>query len=1091
MRVRCQPIIFFIFCLCFLVTKTQGQAIFVGPVTGTINTCLGTPSVSPNIQQFTVSGVNLTGALTATAPADFEVSASAISGYGPSVTMTINGAVTGTVYVRAAAAGTIGLKVDNIVLTSTNAITQSAGVVATVNPLPIVDPVGDQTITAGAATTAVNFTGTGQIYSWTNNTPGIGLAASGSGDIPSFTAVNNTGLAQMATITVTPKQAEFFYTANLFGSVSMVNSATNTLVSYLAVPGGIYYTKTMVSPDGKYIYVQNLGQTIPVIDAKTNTLINSILLPAGRYAGITELSPDGSKLFTVDGNGVLVFSTATNNLIATINFPTGGAPAIFSADGSHMYVAGTNANNIKVINTSTYQVEATITGVNGPGVIAITPDNKFIYAANIYGSNIYVINTSTNTVIANIPLLGAPYDLKITANGKKVYVTSPGINVVSIIDVATNTVIPVGVGLTPQQMAVSRDGKYIYVANKASGAISIIDGTTNRVLSSSMSIGDSPIYLTLSPDNSRLYVSEDNTDIVKVINTLTNTVIAKVSVGGGRPILGTLSFSHDNDCDGSPVTFTITVNPPPPTINVVGSPGSATTGYGVASVAGSFTLTGLSLQGPVTITPPAGFEVSTDNINFSPTLTIPGSGNLASTMIYTRLSALTNAGTYAGNVVLSSPGALSVNVAIPNSVVNPQPIIITGTYVKTYGDVLTNSTLYYNTPGVNFNNPAFKNGNSFNSIDIAFSAGNSATDAAGTYPNAEILSNLTGRNGYLSSNYTVTYTPIDVVILPAALTITANRVTKPYGAALTNTTSSTNFTVDGIKNGETVGGISISYGAGAAASAAVGTYPGSVGASAAAGGTFSPTNYDITYVPAELEVTPPLPPVITISSNPQPVNTVYGTPSAPTNFNISAINLLSGVVVTAPPGFEVSTNNVNFSGTVTIGSVGSLNSAPVYIRLAAITNVGTYTGNIALTSGLSITNVTMPNSSVITALLTISAINETKDYGDVLTNSTSSNKFTITAGSLKNGNTITSAAIVYGLGGNARAIYSLYVNAITITGVNGANGFLESNYSINYQPANINVFPASLVITANNASKIYGATLSGGPAASNLLLPRA
>jgi gliding motility-associated-like protein len=1081
MRVKCLPIILVIFFLCFLFTKTQGQSIFVGPVTGTITVCVGTPSVSPDIQQFTVSGVNLTSAVTATAPADFEVSTSATGGYGASVTMNINGAVTGTVYVRAAAVGTPGLKVANIVLTSTNAITQNAGVVATVNPLPTVNAVSNQTVLAGAATTAVNFTGTGQIYSWINNTPGIGLAASGSGDIPSFTAINNTGLTQTATVTVTPKQASYFYAANLFGSVSMVNSVANTLVSTLIVPGGFYYTKTIVSPNGKYVYVQNLLSSIPVIDAKTNTLVNSILLPAGRYAGIMEMSPDGTKLFTIDGDGVLVFSTATNNLIATINFPTGGVPAVFSADGQHIYVAGSSFNNIKVINTSTYLVEATISGLNGPKVIAITPDSKFLYVANTNGSNICAVNTSTNTIIANIPLVGAPYDLKISADGKKVYVTSPGVNVVSIIDVATNKIIvPLGVGFNPQQMAVSSDGKYVYVANRSSGAISIIDGTTNMVLRSSPSIGGSPTYLMLSPDNSRLYVSEDNSSFIKVINTLTNTVIDNVDTHSARPLLGALSFSHYDDCDGTPTTFTITVNPPPPAINVVGAPGAVSTSYGAASISGSFSLAGVSLQGPVTVTPPAGFEVSTDNINFSPTLSILNNGNLLSTMIYTRLTAVTNAGTYAGNVVLSSPGAVSVDVAIPSSIVNPQVLNITGTYAKIYGDILTNTTLYYNTPGVTFTNPAFKNGNSFNSIAIAFSAGTRATDATGLYHNVVSISNLTGRNGYLSSNYTVTYSPIDLIILPAPLTITVNKVTKPYGAALTNTINSTDFTVTGIKNSETVGSISVSYGAGAAAGATVGTYPGSVVASAAAGGTFLPANYDITYIPAELDVTPPLPPVITVESSPQPVNTIYGTPSAPTNFNISAINLLSGVVVTAPPGFEVSTNNVTFSNTVTVGSVGSLNSVPVYIRLAAITNVGPYTGNIVLTSAATTTNVLMPSSIVSPAPLTISGINETKYYGDVLTNLISSNKFTITAGSLKNGNTITGVAIAYGIGSEAQAICSLYVNEVTITGINGANGFLESNYAINFLPANINVLPATLTITANNISKTYGSALSSG-----------
>jgi gliding motility-associated-like protein len=516
-------------------------------------------------------------------------------------------------------------------------------------------------------------------------------------------------------------------------------------------------------------------------------------------------------------------------------------------------------------------------------------------------------------------------------------------------------------------------------------------------------------------------------------------------------------------------------------ITVVGAPGAVTTNYGAPSIPGSFSVAGTGLTGPVTVTPPAGFEVSTDNINFSPTLTIPANGSLASTMVWSRLAGTTNAGTYAGNIVLSSPGAANVNIAIPTSTVNKRLLNITGSYLKTYGGTVANVTLYYNTPGVTFTNPSFQNGNSFNSIDLTFTAGTNATDPARTYPGAVVMSNLTGRNGYLSSNYTVNYAPVDLVITPAPLTITINRVTKPYGTALTTTTGVTSFTPTGLKNGETVGSVTVNYGAGGPANSAAGTYPGSVVASAATGGTFSPSNYAITYVAAQLEVTAPPPPVITVVTTPQPVNTVYGTPSPSTNFTISATNLITGVLVTPPPGFEVSANNVTFGSTVTVGSVGSITSVPVYIRLAAITNVGPYAGNILLTSGATTTNVMMPNSTVSPAPLTLAAINETKYYGGALTDPASFNKFTITAGSLKNGNTITGVAVTYGLGKAATVKIGTYTSSVNITGLNGADGFLASNYAINYTPANIIIEPRPLTIIANSASKTYGETLTGGP----------
>ena len=79
----------------------------------------------------------------------------------------------------------------------------------TVNPIPQVDPLIDQTLCANTATNAANFTSAtaGTTFDWVNDTPSIGLAANGTGDIASFTATNATSNPITATITVTPQGA--------------------------------------------------------------------------------------------------------------------------------------------------------------------------------------------------------------------------------------------------------------------------------------------------------------------------------------------------------------------------------------------------------------------------------------------------------------------------------------------------------------------------------------------------------------------------------------------------------------------------------------------------------------------------------------------------------------------------------------------------------------------------------------------------------------------------------------------------------------------------------------------------------------------
>ncbi len=130
------------------------------PVTGSIAACAGTASVSPDIQQFTVSGSLLTTDITVTAPANFEVSTNAGSGYGASVTLTESGGnvpVT-DIYVRSAATAAAGPIAGNVSLVS-GTTTVDVAVSGTVNalPVPVVTAIynngyylGDVTICSGS-----------------------------------------------------------------------------------------------------------------------------------------------------------------------------------------------------------------------------------------------------------------------------------------------------------------------------------------------------------------------------------------------------------------------------------------------------------------------------------------------------------------------------------------------------------------------------------------------------------------------------------------------------------------------------------------------------------------------------------------------------------------------------------------------------------------------------------------------------------------------------------------------------------------------------------------------------------------------------
>ncbi|QQS29688.1 MAG: T9SS type A sorting domain-containing protein [Sphingobacteriales bacterium] len=98
--------------------------------------------------------------------------------------------------------------VYSVTVTDSNGCTASANTgVVVINALPtVVVNGGNQTLCAGQTTATISFSGSvsSAVYNWVNNTPSIGLSASGTGNIPAFTALNNTASTVTATISVTP-----------------------------------------------------------------------------------------------------------------------------------------------------------------------------------------------------------------------------------------------------------------------------------------------------------------------------------------------------------------------------------------------------------------------------------------------------------------------------------------------------------------------------------------------------------------------------------------------------------------------------------------------------------------------------------------------------------------------------------------------------------------------------------------------------------------------------------------------------------------------------------------------------------------------
>lgn len=1058
--------------ICLLCIKTlilHGQTITASNATGTITGCVGSVSASPNLQQIIVNGSGLSSNITATAPVNFEVSLTAAGTYANTITLPQTG---GTIYVRSAATAPVGGPSGNVSFSSAGANLPKVQVKATIKALPVVNAVGGQTVISGNLTTPVNFTGTAPAYQWTNSNPSIGISANGSGNIPAFTAINTGTTPVTANFTVTPAPAGFIFTGNANSStVSMVNTGNNTVTATIPVGKGPYVT--LVNPNQREVYVSCFYQNeLDVLDALTGSVIKKI--PVGNNPEYMTTSPDGSMLYVLNigGASVSVINTVTHVLSATI--PIGPTPELLvvSPDGSRLYVVtygNSGSGPTYVINTATNAVITTLTLPPSPIGITVNKNGSRVYVT--HGNGMAVINTTTNTVVTDIPLSTFPLQPVLSADDSRIYVANEPLNNVSVINTATNSVIAtIPTGDYSSGCVLSSDGQLLYAVNRVSQSVSVISTASNTVVNTIPVSGllDNPV---MSPDGTRLYITDDGSNVIHVINTATNTRITDIPVGLNPLITGN-SISIGSGCTGNPIVFTITVNPAVPVITASGSPNAVATSYGTPSAAASFTVSGTNLSAGITVTPPPGFEVSTNNLDFGSTVTVGGPNSTGPFTIYIRLAAQTNVGAYSGNIVLNSSGAASVNVNMPNSQVSPVILNLTGTYNKLYGDVTPDFTLYYNTPNFTFNLAGLRNGNTFKSVKFAFGDGAASTDPTGIYAGSVTLSDFEGDNGFLPANYTINYFPFDLVVLPAPITITTANVNKPYGTTLADQPASTNFTVTGLKNNETIGNVKISYGSGALASAAPGLYPGSVVPSGATGGTFSPDNYSITYQPANLTVNTPPPPAITYTDLPSALQTVYGTPSVTTSIRVSGANLATGITITPPTGFEISTDNSSFGSNITLtpNTTGTVITTTIYIRLLAITPAGNYTGNLALNSSPSgIINVPL-KGTVIPAPLTIAAKPAIKTYGATLTGSAGSTAFTTTG--LQNGETVGSVTLTYGYGSAAGNPVGVYNTSLIPSAATGGS-FNAANYTITYNPAGITVNQASLTVAANNLSRAF------------------
>ena len=380
---------------------------------------------------------------------------------------------------------------------------------------------------------------------------------------------------------------------------------------------------------------------------------------------------------------------------------------------------------------------------------------------------------------------------------------------------------------------------------------------------------------------------------------------------------------------------------------------------------------------------------------------------------------------------------------------------------KTYGEVKT-----YGSGSTAFTTTALANSETIGSVTVTdTNSGGLATAAAeGSYA---LTPSLATGGTFNISNYAVTYTSGNLVIIARPITLTATNRTKVYGDTLSLGTVGFTHTGGTFANSEVATAVTLTSANGYASSTthSVSTNTNEVVPSAATGtGNFLASNYSITYVAGSLEITT-RPITLTATNRTKfygDALTLGNTAFTRTAGTFANGELATAVTLTSANGYDLSTTR--FVGTNANEVVPS-----------AATGTGGFLAsnyNITYTSG----------SLAITARpITLTATNRTKVYGDALV--LGNTAFTRTAGSYANSESATAVVLTSVNGYDAsttQAVNAAYANEIVPSLATGTGGFSASNYNITYLPGDLEITQKALSITANNQATTYGTSLNLG-----------
>ncbi|MFL5753144.1 MAG: gliding motility-associated C-terminal domain-containing protein, partial [Bacteroidia bacterium] len=439
----------------------------------------------------------------------------------------------------------------------------------TVNPGVVVNPPSNIVVcnTGTVAPSAFTSTPAGATYTWTNNDPSIGLAASGIGDFASFTASNIVTTPIVATISVTPTlngclgpAVNYNITVNptpappvvatvtyCLNDIAIALTATpaagGTLNWWGTIPGGGPSSATSPMPSTATENTTNyyVSQVVTLCESP-RTLIQVVVNPLPSItapANITVCSgvAIGAQNFTSNPIGATLAWTNSNG---TIGLPVSGTGNIPGFNGS---------NTTTSVQTGTVTVTPTLTGCVGTPVTYTININPI---PTVAVSNVVVCNNASvaTTTWASVPA-GATFTW--VNSNTSIGLSANGAGNIASFSALNGTTIPATafISVTPTlNSCVGPVSNYTITVNPTPSA----PGTTNVTycvndaavaLIASPSAGGALNWYGMNPTNG---TASPNAPVPPTTSALTSTYYVSQTI---------------SNCEGPRSPLTVIVNPLP------------------------------------------------------------------------------------------------------------------------------------------------------------------------------------------------------------------------------------------------------------------------------------------------------------------------------------------------------------------------------------------------------------------------------------------------------------------------------------------------------------------------------------------------